>query len=482
MKLSQKVNLHKSQYELDFVDIDPGKDTPLFVDPYYLALRTDDWSVRASHTIRNFFEFFIQLVRSGKTAQAKELFQHLDEPNETCLGLSKGRPRGHGIGPGNATDIFDSLLKSKAVTTGIVEDIEDCRIFIEGIDKDKISDMSTNIIRGHLIEYTQQQCALWQIPMQPGVPSGFVWDSDDQRWKNEHTEMLIVDDKKILLVPKAIVSYSDKYSAEQYHRHFVLNYLQNEHLRLNSVLVQRTENKKGQKRAFVTKKSLIESEAAFSKDFLNKFTQSHPDVFKNFKKRIQPAMNSLTNDDIASESLADIVDHLITELKSIEPGADNATKYHRTIAGVLELIFYPDLNHPVTERPIHDGRKRIDITFDNAASSGFFLRLHTVLKVPAQFVFVECKNYSGQVANPELDQLSGRFSTNRGKFGLMVCRTVDDMRGLLKKCSDTYKDDRGVIVPITDEDLIDILVKIKNRIQRPEESILSDRFRDIALS
>ena len=44
--------------------------------------------------------------------------------------------------------------------------LEECELMIEGIGRDKISDLTTNVIRTHLIEYTQDQCTLHGVPLQ----------------------------------------------------------------------------------------------------------------------------------------------------------------------------------------------------------------------------------------------------------------------------------------------------------------------------
>lgn len=222
MRIGRYFKTGKQQPELDFVDIDTNTDIPLFLDPYFIANRTDQWSVQASNTIRNFFQNLIDKLRANDRSAFK-LLSHLHEPNETCLGLSQGKPKGRGVGRENMLDLYSSLSKSKAVKTGIVSDIEDCHIFVDGFGKDKLSDMTTGILRRHLIEYTQNQAKLNNIPLKPGVPSGYFWDTSLESWNNIHTDMLVVNGRKIILVPKGVVSFSFGYTPEKYYNKFVLN-------------------------------------------------------------------------------------------------------------------------------------------------------------------------------------------------------------------------------------------------------------------
>jgi hypothetical protein len=477
MRCPRKWVNSKTQFELDFVDIDIRRDTQLFLDPYFIGQRAGPFSIRASRTVRSFFEFFLTLLRGGHENEAQKIFDHLGEPNETCLGMSRGRPRGRGIGNVDARRMFESIRKSRAVRTGIVEDLEDFKIFVPGVDKDKVSDMTTNVIRKLLVEYTQQQCALWGIPLTENVPTGFYWDPSKRRWSNEHTSMLVIENRKILLVPKGVVSFAKRYTPSRYYNGFLLNYLQNEHLRLGSSLVQHRRDDT----PFVTKKSLKASEAPFDKDYLATFTRAHPEVFRTFKTAIKREESPVSDGDLTDIDRDEVIDHLSAMLRATKPGNADATRYHRLVAGVLELIFYPVLVCPQIEVEVNDGRRRIDLTFDNAAEAGFFVRLQKQFKLNCQYILVECKNYSRDINNPELDQIQGRFSPNRGRVGLALSRRVDDLPNLIKRCGDIYREDRGLVIPLFDEDLLDALQALKDARVDFLEQMLQARLRSITL-
>ena len=89
---------------------------------------------------------------------------------------------------------------------------------------------------------------------------------------------------------------------------------------------------------------------------------------------------------------------------------------------------------------------------------------------------VECKNYSHDPANPELDQLGGRFAPVRGRLGLLLARKFDDRELFLDRCRDAARDDRGFIIPLADEDVVRLLRLIEVGQRDEIDSYLSPLF------
>ena len=141
--------------------------------------------------------------------------------------------------------------------------------------------------------------------------------------------------------------------------------------------------------------------------------------------------------------------------------------------------FFPALDMPQREFKIHQGRKRIDITYLNLASHGFFDWVNRVQAAPAPYVFVECKNYGSELGNPEIDQLAGRFSPVRGRLGLLCHRGFGDKAKLVQRCRDTALDDRGFMIALDDDDLAALVDERKRNPNSVSFRLLQQRFSEL---
>jgi hypothetical protein len=472
---SNRFNLNKTQSVLDFVDVPVNGDIQLFIDPFAISQRSDPWCINCHSILVSYFQLVIDRILRRDRTGAISLLSNLNEPNETRLGFSRGRPNGAGVGSFQAEQLFNTLSTSSAIRTGLVTSLEECELMIPGINRDKISDLTTNIIRKLLVEYTNAQCNLLNIPTQ-NVALHPYFSIDQLSWVNEYHLLPVVAGFPILLVPKIIVRYDQSYDHQEYFQKFILNYLQAEHLTAVSSLVHTLKNG----RQVVYKKDIAVNFPC-TKENIFLFTREHPDVLVSYRQELQQLETLGINDDILEEDEHNIARILIEALRSIPPGNTTASNYHNLMIGIVEFIFFPNLLHPIKEREIHERRKRIDILMENGARSGIFLTFHQIRRIPCSYIPFECKNYRTDVANPELDQLSGRFSTNRGMVGILCCRTFEDRQLFILRCHDTFSDGRGLIIPLDDNVIINLLENISNGLRYRNDDILNEIVNSICL-
>ncbi|MBN8979682.1 MAG: hypothetical protein J0I29_00155, partial [Rhizobiales bacterium] len=204
----------------------------------------------------------------------------------------------------------------------------------------------------------------------------------------------------------------------------------------------------------------------------------HPELLKLYKE-IARAYGAMAVFDDDQPTLTTICGNLAKVFKKIKPGPKAASAYHRLVMGSLTALFYPSLTQPHKEWEIHDGRKRIDIVFTNAADTGFFAHRRNDQKVNANAIIVECKNYSEDLKNTEIDQLLARFDDNRGKFGIITCRSIENPKALLRRCKDASSRSQGYIISLTDEDICNMLAAKSLLEDEHVEALLQRKFRDL---
>jgi hypothetical protein len=480
--------LGKNQFELDFVDVPVnGPDTQLFIDPYALARRKDPWYQDCANEVYGFFDHLIDLIRLNKKSEALELLDGLHESNETKLGYSP-RNQGRAIGSEQSKELYKALRESRAVETGVLKDIEEVNLMIPGIDRDKVSDITTNIIKKHLIKYTQEQCQLHGVKPLTDKPvknifnyETFTWDSDFHKLPGD------TKGRPVILVPKSIVRIIPSLNAKEYYQHYVLNYLQAELYSAGSSLGRLL---KDGSRAKPAKTTITEEVTGVGdpndgkkalKDYLYEFSRDNKGVLDEYEDVKMAQSHPLSNDDIEKQTKRrpQNFNGLIQKLAQIAPGKKAANDYHDHMVGALSAIFYPMLTRPKKEQSINDGIKRIDISFINSADYGFFSGLLRLKGIPANYVMFECKNYWKDIANPEVDQLAMRFSPKRGQLGFLVYRSSEDRAKLVTRCKKACADGHGWIIPLSDKDIVELLKLKRDAKDQAIDNFLEERLKEI---
>ncbi len=462
MRFSEYFKLNRTQPYLDFVDIPLNTDLEVFLDPTSIKNLNSTWGHELASLLQTFFDAVLTQIRKGDDTKAIQLLSSLNERNEFHLGYSNGESKGHGFGESSAESVWKELLKSKAVQTGLLKDLEDTTLLIEGIGTDMISDAVCNILRAPLIKYTQDMCLYYNIKLTPNISAGAIWNPLKEKWETGFTSLPMANNEPVILIPKILARYKISYDYQEYYRHYLLPAMQDEHIKAKSSLVHILND--GTPR--VTKKSLMEKYGSTKLDIINQATQ-RPNVLDQYREEIlQSNSNPLSHEQLSEieDTEQPDLNSLLEELSELKTGRETASQYENITEKILSVIMYPSLCNPKREDKIHEGRKRVDITYTNEAKDGFFYWLS--MHYPCSHIFVECKNYGKEVGNPEIDQLSGRFSPSRGQVGILICREIEKKEHLNKRCKDTVNDGRGYILTLDDED-INILVSnyIENKNQ-----------------
>jgi hypothetical protein len=457
-RVSTYYRLGLEQSSLEFLDVVLEGDTRLFVDPRaFLALRTG-WADECVELIRDFFDEVIQAMHAGDDDRARVLLSGLSEPNETRLGLSVGEPRGKGVGSILAESLFESLKTSEAVKTGLIENLEDTALLVEGIASDRISDITSNIVREKLIEFTVRMASKYGMPLKEDIDSGALWNRESGEWENRATKMLYPQSRPLILVPRAVVRWKLDFDPGEYYRYHVLRFLRDRELaKGNSPLatVIKTGPRKGQQRINLKDvEKYYKKRYGGKKRFVVEATRDFPEILEGYKQRKERQFQPPESMEFLSEHVGVPTVKwgvLLKAVVDLPRGKATATNYHRAIEALLTPLFQPSLVDPIIEKEIESGTMRVDLRYRNMPQ-GFF-RWFTEQFIKAPFIPFECKNYREDPVNPEIAQLASRLDSQKGRLGFLVCREIKDRGRFNRRCRSELDKNGNYIIGLDDGDL-----------------------------
>lgn len=466
-RFSEHFQLGVKSEELEFLDIYANQDIQLFLDPYGIAAMRSAWSQSCELYITGFFQYLVDSIKIGDKKAIKSLLNALHEVDEVSLGYSESTPSGRGIGTVQANDILKAFETSQAARSGDIKDIADCALMIPGIDRDKISDITANILKKPLIGYTQQICKKYNIPMQrvpvQRVPVNNVFDYTTLSFTSFFTELPIINGRPKILLPISSVRRDPQLRKDKYYRNFVLEFLKAEHEHAGDPLAQILKNGR-----VVVRIADLKRKFPMTSEYLYEFSKEHPAVLEKFKSELRrTAGKELTPTLQPNRKVLSARDRAEI-LANIKTGNDEASNFHKLSFDNLIQIFGIRVSSPDSEIKINGGRKRIDIVFNNVDAHGFFYRLNQIHHIKCPKIFIECKNYGKEIGNPEIDQLQGRLNARRGMFGILLCRSIQFGNTMLQRCKDVMHDGKGYIIVLEDQDILTLL---KFKEQKNEDAI-----------
>lgn len=449
-KFSEHFGISKDS-ELDFVDIYAFQDIPLFLDPFGISAMGTKWAKECENQIATYFQYLVDSIRTGDKKTVAKLLNALHEVNEIALGYSSGVPSGRGIGPEQAKEIQAAFESSQAAQSGDIKDIADCALMIPGISRDKISDITANILKRQLVEYTQKQCEKYKIPTKR-VAVNNAFDYNSLQFTSYFAQLPVIGNHAKILLPISSVRQDPELSKSKYYRNFVLEFLRAEHQHAGDSLSSVLKN--GQ---VVVRIMDLKEKYPMNVDFLYEFSKNHPKILENYKSELRrTAIKKGKVQLVTNRKVLNSIERRDI-MNSIKTGQTDAHQFHKIAFDNLIHIFGSRLSKPQSEQSINESRKRIDIVFNNSDRNGFFHNLNTIHKIKCPKIIIECKNYGRELGNPEVDQINGRLNSKRGRFGVLICRNIKDKTKLLRRCKDLINDNGNYIIVLEDSDIFKLL-------------------------
>ena len=426
-----------SQFEVDFVIPRVGTDLPIGIDPFLLFKSRDPELSDIHNTIINTFNHGIKKIRKQNYDEARLIF-NFPEVSEIGFGYTKKGKKGSGVGGFLTEIIIETLSDSTALIDRGVKHIEEMQLVSLYIGPDRISDITANLIKKYLIDYTQKQCRIWNIPLVNNVPIENILDPEKMKWFDGYFDIPVspFDHTPILLVPRRIVRTLPWINYKDYFRMEFSAYLRAKRVR------KRLKNKKHSIAGLKYNKEEIVTLSRKEVERIDRYIS----VKEATASQAQPSTVYIN-----LENTKDTANNLKHKLLQLSPGRDQANDYHLLVLEILNFLFNPELIDGEIEIRTLDGTERRDIIFTNDSDLSFWSYLRS--EHSGIFIMFEVKN-TDQVETAHFNQTATYLGDRLGRLGFIITRNQIN-KAQKRKVFSIYNDSRPrkIILVISDEDI-----------------------------
>ncbi|HWA70749.1 MAG TPA: hypothetical protein VG937_00370 [Polyangiaceae bacterium] len=213
-------------YFTDFFDVTPGaleehgafnvslvNDLPLFIDPFLLFDSEDEQFVALHEDIIRYVKFLrdVSLENELRPGMIDHWFR-FPEVKQNWLGFSRKGKGGTGLGSDFAETLHRNLgqifkaFGTETVTRG--SHLEKLCLLSDSVGRDHLSDFTTNLVKGYLLDYTQSFARSHLRPERRGAfaVDRVRFDYESRRWKGAHYDLPANGRDFVILTPKAMLT------------------------------------------------------------------------------------------------------------------------------------------------------------------------------------------------------------------------------------------------------------------------------------
>jgi hypothetical protein len=428
------------QAELDFAIPFLDEDIPLYVDPF-LLWRSPGLQDKGLHqVILGGFNNLGILSRAGKQDQAIEQLIAASECDEVGLGTSATK-KGTRIGRRKAEEILSLFDRISYYRDHGFRHFEEIQLFVDGIGKDRISDIACNFIKSFLIDYTAQECRSLGIELKRKlVPN--VYNPTSLAFEHVETDVPVHPETglPVLLVPKRWLRHVPWINYDIYFRDFCpQDDIAHEGEELTRVRVQ-----------------------TYNRDNYN--------VIDAYVQARERSFEDCQNDPLFSQIPILSARRKMAAIRKLPSGKDNGADvaYEKLIGQLLPSLFYPQLDFAQEQARTDSGVSIRDLIFYNSRTHPFLQELMD--DYGSRQITFEMKNVN-EIEIHHVDQLNRYLKDNLGNFGVFVTRNP------LKKARfsstiDLWSGQRKAIVALTDSDVEQMVEVFESKQRDPIDVVV----------
>jgi hypothetical protein len=443
-RLTDYHGISLSQAEIDFAIPFFDEDLPLYVDPF-LLWKSPSQQDQALHTsLITSFNHLNWLIQRGRANEAESDLLLASECDEVGLGFSANR-RGKRLGVGSIREIIELFRQIPQYKQSGFTHFEEIQLYVDGVSKDRISDISCSFLKSFLIDYTVEQCLRLRIPLAK-VKLAALHDYRTQRFEPEVEVDLPIHPQNgtpILLVPKRWLRFVPWINFDDY---------------------------------FATscpKDDVVNRQGSDERVAVLTYNRDNYGVVGEYVKRKERTADDCRNDPLFKQIPVLSARRKLREILALPTGKLESAdkKYEQAAAQLLTSLLYPDLDFADTQSRSDGGATIRDLVFYNNRSINF---LREILDdYQSRQLVMELKNVRA-IEREHIYQLNRYLTNEFGAFGVLVTRNPLP-RAMFTNTVELWSGQRRCIIALTDTDL-ELMVEVFESKQRLPIEVLKKSY------